>query len=72
MSFIVVIKNGTRCLLEVAFYARSGHICLGALAPFMAWTDVINGGGVFVQITVTISTFPTPGLKNVLPKTFTG
>jgi len=72
MIFVVVIKNWTRCLLKVAFYARCRHVCFGALAPFVARTDVINGGGVFVQITVTISTFPTPGLKNVLPKTFTG
>ena len=72
MSVVVIIKNWTRCFLEIAFYASSCHVCLGALASFVAWANVIDGSCVFVQITVTIGTFPTPGLKDMPPKTFAG
>ena len=72
VSFVVIVKNRTRCFLKIAFYASSCHVGFVALAAFVAWADMIDSGSVFVQTTVTIGTFPTPRFKNVLPKTFAG
>ena len=72
VSVIVIVKNRTRCFLKIAFYASRCHVGFGAFAALVAWADMIDSGRVFVKITVTIGTFPTPGLKDVLPKTLAG